>query len=162
MQNCAARYVSQLSLSTNRKVIFRQIRWLTVRQLIHYHTALSMFRIRRSQEPEYLSELISRENRHNNIIIPNTNLTLAKKSFCFRGPEEWNKLPAEIRNCERIGTFKLKLKSWIIANVSPFGEIWGCFPTFEVDTFQMERSPVKKLIYNLLDTSNKSIYPRIL
>ena len=109
MQNCAARYVSQLSLSTNRKVIFRQIRWLTVRQLIHYHTALSMFRIRRSQEPEYLSELISRENRHNNLIIPNTNLTLAKKSFCFRGPEEWNKLPAEIRDCERIGTFNLKV-----------------------------------------------------
>ena len=79
-------------------------------------------RIRDSQEPEYLSDILLRNNRANKIIIPNTSLSLAKKSFCFRGAEDWNKLPETVRSCKSIGQFKSRLKSWIFRNVSPFGE----------------------------------------
>lgn len=122
MQNCAARFVSQLGRLVNRKTIFNEIGWLTVRQLMNYHTALCIFRIIDSQEPEYLGNIMLRNNRANNIIIPNTRLTLAKQSFCFRGAELWNKIPEEIRNCRKIGEFKVKLKTWIRENIPPFGE----------------------------------------
>ena len=49
MQNCAARFVSQLGRLVNRKTIFNEIGWLTVRQLMNYHTALCIFRILRSR-----------------------------------------------------------------------------------------------------------------
>ena len=120
MQNSAARYVAQSRKDVSRKDLFREVRWLTVRQLIYYHTALTIHRIRNAQEPEYLSEILTRDNRLNKIIIPNSNLTLAKQSFCFRGAEDWNKLPIEIRACRKIGTFKTKLRSWILDNTSQF------------------------------------------
>ena len=120
MQNSAARYVAQSRKDVSRKDLFREVRWLTVRQLIYYHTALTIHRIRNAQEPEYLSEILTRDNRLNKIIIPNSNLTLAKQSFCFRGAEVWNKLPIEIRACRKIGTFKTKLRSWILDNTSQF------------------------------------------
>jgi len=122
MQNSAARYVSQSGKDVPRKVIFGKTGWLTVRQLVYYHTVLCIFRIRSSQEPEYLSEILTRDNRRNKIIVPNSNLTLARKSFCFRGAEDWNRLPEEIRTCSQIQTFKAKLKSWTLENISQFDE----------------------------------------
>ena len=59
----------------------------------------------------------------NGIIIPNTSLTLAKRSFCYRGAEDWSKLqPENIRRCEKLGQFKTKLRTWIHENVPPFGD----------------------------------------
>ena len=102
--------------------MFLQTGWLTVRQLIQYHTALAIYRIRDSKEPEHLSKILLKENRVNKRIIPNTTLSLAKRSFCFRGAEEWNQLPEAVRSCGKIGVFKAKLKSWILENIPPFGE----------------------------------------
>ena len=120
MQNSAARYVTQAGKMTSRLELFRQVGWLSVRQLVIYHSALCTFRIRQSQEPEYLGALMKRDNRTNKIIIPNTNLTLAKRSFCFRGAEDWNRLPGDIRSCGKMKQFKIKLRKWIIQNVPPF------------------------------------------
>ena len=122
MQNYAARFVTKSDRRTNRQTMFLQTGWLTVRQLIQYHTALAIYRIRDSKEPEYLSKILLKENRVNKIIIPNTTLSLAKRSFCFRGAEEWNQLPEAVRSCGKIGVFKAKLKSWILENIPPFGE----------------------------------------
>ena len=36
---------------------------------------LSMFRIRSSQEPEYLLEILTRDNRRIKIVVPNSNST---------------------------------------------------------------------------------------
>ena len=122
MQNKAARLVTHSQLRTSRKVIYSQIGWMTVNQLVFYHSALSTFRIRQSQEPEYLSSIMSRNNRADKIIIPNTTLTLAKNSYCYRGSAQWNSLPDHIRKCLRISQFKPQLKKWIHQNVAQFVE----------------------------------------
>ena len=81
MQNKAARLVTHSDLRTSRKTIFSQVEWMTVNQLVFYHSALSTFRVRQSQEPEYLNNIMNRNNRADKIIIPNTTLTLAKNSY---------------------------------------------------------------------------------
>ena len=120
MQNKAARLVTHLPLRTPRKEIFKQIGWLTVNQLIFYHTALSTYRIRQSEEPEYLSSIMNRDNMTERIIVSNTSLTLAKNSFCFRGSAQWNSLPENLRKLRKIGQFKVQLKKWIFLNVAQF------------------------------------------
>ena len=120
MQNKAARLVTHSSLRVPRKEIFSQLGWLTVNQLIYYHSALSTYRIRQEREPEYLSTLMNRDNERGSIIVPNTTLTLAKKSFCFRGSTQWNSIPVHIRNTIKISQFKMKLKSWILLNIDQF------------------------------------------
>ena len=70
MQNKAARLVTHLDMRTSRKVIISQVGWMTVNQLIFYHSALSTYRVRQSQEPEYLHKILYKDNRASNIIIP--------------------------------------------------------------------------------------------
>ena len=120
MQNKAARLVTKAKLRTSRQEIFRQVGWMTVNQLVFYHSALSTFRIREAHEPEYLSSIMCRDNRADNIIIPNTTLTLAKNSYCYRSSTQWNSLPDNIRNMKKIGQFKSQLKKWILQNVAQF------------------------------------------
>ena len=71
MQNKATRLVTWSPLRTSRREMFNKLGWLTVNQLATH-------RIRASKEPEYLGRIMSRDNRGDKIIIPNTDLTLAK------------------------------------------------------------------------------------
>ena len=65
---------------------------------------------------------MSRDNRADRIIVPHTNLTLAKKSYCFRAAEQWNSVPDNIRKMKKIGQFKSHLKKWILSNIQQFVE----------------------------------------
>lgn len=42
-------------------------------------------------------------------------LTMCQKAFSFTGPSEWNKLPESVRNIGRIGTFKKKMREYLIS-----------------------------------------------
>ena len=64
-----------------------------------------------SQEPEYLFNVIAKDNRA---------LTLAKKNYCYRAASQWNSLPEHIRLNRRIGQFKSQLKQWIHQNIPKF------------------------------------------
>ena len=79
-----------------------------------------IFRIRLTGEPEELAERLTTENRNKNIIVGNTRLTLRQRSFMHRGPCEWNKLPATIRDVNSLNTFKREVKSWVKENVPRF------------------------------------------
>ena len=120
MQNKAARLVSHSSQRAPRKEIFSQLGWMTVNQLIFYHSALSTYRIRETREPEYLSSLLSRDGRSGRIIVSNTRLTLAKNSYCYRGAAQWNSMPENIRSLKKICQFKVQLRKWILTNVTQF------------------------------------------
>ena len=120
MQNKAAQFVTHFPLRAPRKEILAKLGWLSVNQLIFYHTALSTYRIRQSREPEYLSSLMGRDGRTGSIIVSNTNLTLAKKSYCYRGSAQWNRIPGYIRETRKVSQFKVQLRKWILLNVTQF------------------------------------------
>ena len=120
LQNKAARLICNAGWRIPRKELFAKVGWMTVRQLVCYHTALCTYRILSTREPEYLYSIMSRMNRSNRIIVPHANLTLMQGSFCYRGATEWNALPEVIRSCQSTTTFKLLLKKWIQENVEQF------------------------------------------
>ena len=100
--------------------MFNKLQWLTVNQLVTYHTLLAVFKIRKTGEPEYLAGFLLHDNRAGRIIIPNTQLSLAKKSFVWRGSLCWNLLPLHLRNSSKIGHFKRGVKDWVVNNVPSF------------------------------------------
>ena len=120
LQNKVAQLVTHSPPRAVRNPMFDKLGWLTVNQLVRYHTLLAVFRIKRSGEPEYFSEGLCNENINGKIIVQNTKLTLAKKSFKVRGSCQWNALPPDIRNLEEIGAFKKEIKVWIKNNVPRF------------------------------------------
>ena len=120
IQNKAIRVVLKKPPRTNRNEMFDQTNYMTVRQLVVYHTLLNIYKIRLHKEPEYLYNCVHRENIRQNIVVEKTELTLTRKGFIFRGAENWNSLPMEIRNIDKIGQFKPKLKQWLLKNVKRF------------------------------------------
>ena len=84
-QNRAGRIVLNLPPRFNRDTMFSMLGWMTVQQLIAYHTVLLVYRVRQSQEPEYLARTLSRDNYRGNIVVENSRLGLFKKSFIPRG-----------------------------------------------------------------------------
>ena len=63
LQNRAAQLVTNSPPRSNRVNMFNKLKWLTVYQLISYHTLLAVYKIRQSGEPEYLAEFLKRDNR---------------------------------------------------------------------------------------------------
>ena len=113
---------------TSREYLFEQTKWMTVNQIVYYHTALCTFRIRISQEPEILSEIMNRDNdRTKKIVKPNTTLTIALNSYCFRGSLQWNQLCEEIRSTINLRKFRTQLKTCILSNVAQFDAWWKSF-----------------------------------
>ena len=83
--------------------MYDKLGWLTVQQLVAYHTSIAVYRIRQNKEPEHLSSFLSRDNMYGNIIVKNSSLGL------YRPRKEL-----------KIGIFKKKRKGWIEENVPRF------------------------------------------
>ena len=122
LQNKAAQLVTKSPPRSPRHPMFDRLEWLSVYQMVQYHTILAVYRVRLTGEPEYLARSLCNDNRNGHIIIKNTRLSLLQKSFKFRGACNWNDLPESIRNLQTVGTFKRALRSWIRENTPRFLE----------------------------------------
>ena len=120
LQNKAAQHVTLSPPRAARHPMYDRLGWLTVNQLVYYHTLLAVYRIRQSGEPEYLAQSLCNDNKNGHIIIRSTRLTLLQKSFKFRGACNWNDLPQSVRNIQRIGQFKTSVKAWIREKIPRF------------------------------------------
>ena len=120
LQNQAAKLVTKCPPRTRRDFLLNSLKWLSVNQLISYHTLLTSHKVIKSRCPEYLSLIFDKRTRRNQIILPRTNLELARRSFTLRGPRQWNLLPQSLRNMENTGKFKNLLRQWIFDNIPQF------------------------------------------
>ena len=120
LQNKAAQMVTHSPPRANRNRMYDDLNWMTVNQLIRYFSLLAVFRIRSTGEPEYLATTLTNDNIYGKLIVQNTRLTLAQKSFKIRGACNWNALPLRIKSLQNIGVFKKEVKIWIKQNVPRF------------------------------------------
>ena len=121
MQNKAARAVTKLSWFTPTRTLLLQCNWLSIKQLIFYHTALQVWRVLASKCPVYIHSNLqlsaTRSAAQGNLIVPPVETDLAGKSFMVRAAAVWNTVPPDIRNIKTIHTFKKKLKQWVKLNI---------------------------------------------
>ena len=87
LENKAAQLVLNSPPRTSRNEMYDALGWMSVNQLIFYHTVISVYKIRKSMEPEYLAAKLTNDNFRGTIVVPNTVLSLVKHSFCYRAPE---------------------------------------------------------------------------
>ena len=121
MQNKAARSVTKLSWYTPTRILLHQCNWLSVKQLIFFHTALLVWRVKNTENPVYINSKFqpsrTRTSDQGNLRLPVVEYSLSRKSFMVRSASVWNSIPPEIRNINTIGTFKKKLKEWTKFNI---------------------------------------------
>ena len=120
LQNRAAEIVVNLPTRSHRNMMFDALNWLTVNQLITYHSVVTVYKIRKANEPEYLFNLLGKDNFRGQIIVPMSQLSLCKRSFCFRAAESWNIVPESIRSIQTLVSFKRELKKWIRLKIQRF------------------------------------------
>ena len=64
IQNKLARLIMFSPFDTSRNLLYDLLEWMTVKQLIFYHTDLVVYKIRESGEPSEIATLFKRENRN--------------------------------------------------------------------------------------------------
>ena len=122
-QNKAARFTTKLSWFTPTRILMKQCNWLSVRQLVCYHTILTIHKTIKSRVPKYFFNKITSENTQNtrqsvkfdDKFPGKTERTQA--SFCYRRAQFYNKLPIDIRTATSIQIFKRETRQWVLNNV---------------------------------------------
>ena len=117
IQNKAARYVTNVPWYTPTRLLLKQCGWLSMKQLIFFHTAVQVWKSLASGTPVSIHNRLvftsTRSRVERTLLIPVVETGLAKNSFSVRAATNWNKIPPDIRNVDTIGRFKSKLKAWI-------------------------------------------------
>jgi len=103
-------------------LLLKRLHLLPVKQRINFKIATTVFKLKHSGTPEYLSELLvnyqpSRTLRSSDKLLlhelggPASKLVFSAKVFAFSGPKIWNSLKLECRSCDTLANFKRKLKT---------------------------------------------------
>ena len=130
VQNKAARLVTNRSIYTPTKVLLKECGWLSVSQLIFFHTVILLFKVRKDQEPRYIFEMaVSNENPRYSARtgqagklrvavnkVPKQSVNF--NSFRSRSVKYWNQLPHQLRKMENLSQFRISLKTWVQENVN--------------------------------------------
>ena len=127
IQNKAARSVTRRGRYTPIVELLSHCGWLSVRQLVIYHSVILIYKTIQTTYPKYIFNKLSSEFPYNTRLAQSesvrmgpefqTKLELTEKSFMSRATVSFNKLPASIRQISKIGTFKKKLKTWVLENI---------------------------------------------
>ena len=127
IQNRAARVVTKLSWFTPTRALLKKCRWLSVKQLVFYHRVVTAHKIVKTNSPLYLHQRMTTTHPY-----PTRQATggairfgeqfsrrslLAGNSFCYSGTQDYNRIPADIRNVQTIKNFKYKLRKWVTSNI---------------------------------------------
>ena len=127
LQNTILRLETGLGWYTHTEVLVKKSNHLSVHQLVAYHSALQVFKCKRTSQPEHMFNrlFVNNNNRgglrsvtQDNTTTINFDLSLARGSFFYRASRIYNSLPDNIKNCETIPTFKRLLKRWTKENIS--------------------------------------------
>ena len=104
---------------SNRKIL-EKVGWLSVRQLVFYHTFLQTHRTLLSKTPSPLFKSISKEYTYNTRNAAAGSIrydeSFVTDTFKNRARIVYNQVPIDVRTGS-LGTVKKKLKAWIKANV---------------------------------------------
>jgi hypothetical protein len=121
LQNAAARLVKKVPKYSHITETLIELHWLPVAQRIEYKTLLIVFKALQDKAPQYIKDLIERQNNTSHGLRSNSkNLLMTKKSkyasfgdrnFSHVAPHLWNTLPVSLRHCDSLDVFKRLLKT---------------------------------------------------
>ena len=100
---------------------------LSVQQQTAYFTLMTVFRSVTSGKPKYICEKmklrrpvndeIFPQRQLNTITVSNSNLSVTRGGFVYRGAQLFNSLPVSLRTESKVSSFKRRLKAWTKTNI---------------------------------------------
>ena len=143
VQNKAARSVAHLNIFTPTKTLMKVCGWMSVRQLLAYHSLVLLHKTLTNKAPVYLYQKVTSgghfpyKTRQAATCPPGfsfevshpsdsgavrqstgSKLGLSKQGWCWRSVEQYNALPADLRLEKKLPSFKKRLKEWVGLHIS--------------------------------------------
>ena len=130
IQNKVARSVTKRNIFTPTKTLMKECGWLTVKQLMVYHSLVQMQKTIQSQTPEYLYTRVSIQlsqlealttMRQGSMLVGDSGsyqglrqqMDLSERSWCWRASSTYYTMPARIKVEPDLAKFKSELKTWV-------------------------------------------------
>ena len=142
IQNKAARSIAKLSVFTPTKKLLKTCGWMSIRQLMTYHSLVLLHKTLAHKSPVYLYQKVtaagqfpystrqaarcptkfSFEVQHPTGIgivrqAPGTKLDIIKQGWCYRAVEKYNTIPVSLRLEKKLPKFKRDLKIWVETHI---------------------------------------------
>ena len=106
--------ISNSSLTTDTKL--RYLGLLPLKEKLMFYKAVLVFKAYRNLAPPYLKQVIficfNTRATSRFITLPKPRIDLSKTSFLFLGESLWNTIPAQIKSCNSLTSFKTQLHKW--------------------------------------------------
>ena len=127
LQNRAARAVTRKSWFTATRSLLAECKWLSVRQLVFYHSVLSTHKVVMSGKPLYLYQAMSTAHPLNTRQAAGGQIRMGENfdskqelvhdCFKYGAAKDYNLIPGFIRSIKTLPTFKRKLKQCVTSNI---------------------------------------------
>ena len=124
IQNKAARSVCKGDKYTAVADLLRQCGWLSVKQLVFFHSVVLVYKTILTTYPKYIYDKLSTQFPYNTRLANTeavrmgsrfqSRLELTEKSFMNRATLSYNLIPPEIRKVPKLQNFKKKLRKWVV------------------------------------------------
>ena len=123
VQNKAARYVTRLPRHTKVSVLLQECGWLSITQLVVYHSVLLLWKLfRENRSSHLLKRVVTTSHRGRNLQTGDRLYTrqgrilLSNLSWRVNSVTWWNDMPELLRTERRLNVFKGSLRHWVRQN----------------------------------------------
>ena len=122
VQNASAKLIVGAKKRDHVTPILMELHWLPVEQRVLFKIILLTFKSLHGEGPTYLKDLLLPYTPKRNLRSASANMLTCpqshyaetrKRAFTMRAPEEWNRLPMELKNCKSVNAFKGQLKTYL-------------------------------------------------
>jgi hypothetical protein len=128
VQNAAVRVVSPTKKSDHITLVLNDLHWLPVQKRIEHKVLSLVFSCIKGCAPACLKELLQLHAPSRGLRSSSQSLlrvasverhkkkTFGARSFECVGPQLWNRLPQDLRDCEAVGGFRRRLKTYLYSD----------------------------------------------
>ena len=129
IQNCAARVILRLPMSSNITTHLKSLHWLPVKVKSTCKVACLCYHCHSSIAPSFVTDMLhkkplhTRNPRSSSYTMPLLNrpahsmATLGDRSFSFASSSVWNSIPNDVRCAPSLSSFNSRLKTYLFRSV---------------------------------------------
>ena len=112
LQNKCARWVTGCGSKIRITSLLEEVGWMSIREMAEQHSLVQMWKVLHLNKPTMIREKIE-VDQDMMIEIAQPRLEFTLQSFIWRTSLQWNNLPQNMRELDKISAFKIRLKVWM-------------------------------------------------
>ena len=125
IQNRAARAITRNDWTISPQENLKQIGWMSINQLAHYHSMLMLHQVKSTGKPESIYDMYNWDYSHQTRQATSQQLKpkgvprneISRSSFRWRAAKQYNSLPSNITETKELKAFKTEIKRWILNQI---------------------------------------------